>query len=144
MYGFQKLMVKMLEEDENPLLKVSSKFKAEKMLHSILTSFKLEPTFKKIDNALQYNSRLHNVLSRYVYPYKNCFIIDVGRGGSERSVIQIENGEYKGHGFFEPAYINDPNELKDIIKPQQEYTECKKLIQQYIRKYEKHIEVIPY
>ena len=144
MYGFQKLMVKMLEEDENPLLKFSSKFKAEKMLHSILTSFKLEPTFKKIDNALQYNSRLHNVLSRYVYPYKNCFIIDVGRGGSERSVIQIENNEYKGHGFFEPAYINDPNELKDIIKPQQEYTECKKLIQQYIRKYEKHIEVIPY
>lgn len=144
MYGFQKLMVKMLDEDENPLLKFSSKFKAEKMLHSILTSFKLEPTFKKIDNAFQYNSRLQNILSRYVYPFKNCFIIDVGRGGSERSVIQIENNEYKGHGFFEPAYINDPSELKDIIKPQQEFTECKKIIQQYIRKYEKYIEVIPY
>lgn len=144
MYGFQKLMVKMLDEDDNPLLKFSSKFKAEKMMHSILTSFRLEPTFKKIDTALQYNSRLHNVLSRYVYPYKNCFIIDVGRGGSERSVIQIENNEYKGHGFFEPAYINDPSELKDIIQFQQEFTECKKIIQQYIRKYEKHIEVIEY
>ena len=66
----------MINEDENPLLKFSSKFKAEKMLHSIITSFKLEPTFKKIDNAIHYNSRLQNVLNKYVLnkKHKDCLV----------------------------------------------------------------------
>ncbi|MBK6273423.1 MAG: hypothetical protein IPF58_01450 [Saprospirales bacterium] len=74
----------------------------------------------------------------------NCFIIDTGRGGTEKSVIQIENYEYKGFGFFDPAYINDPSELKDCIKTETEYTDIKKNIQFYIRKNEKYLEFIPY
>ncbi len=142
--GFQKLMVKMIDDDIHPLLKFSSKMKAEKMLHSIITSFKLEPTFKKIDTALHYNNKLQSVLKKYVYPYKNCFIIDIGRGGTERSVIQIENYEYKGFGFFEPAYIQQVSEIKEVIRQQTEYTDIKKNIQLYIRKYEKYLEFIPY
>ena len=142
--GFQKLMVKVLDEDENPLLKFSSKFKAEKMMHTILSNFRLEPTFKRIDNALQYNKRMQEVLSRFVYPHNNFFIIDVGRGGTERSAIQIENGEYKGFGFFEPAYINHPTELKDTIQFPKESIEHKKIIQNYIRKYAKNVELLTY
>ena len=142
--GFQKLMVKVLDEDENPLLKFSSKFKAEKMMHTILTNFRLEPTFKRIDNALQYNKRMQEVLSKFVYPHNNFFIIDVGRGGTERSAIQIENGEYKGFGFFEPAYINHTEELKDTIKFPIESVELKKIIQTYIRKNAKNVELVTY
>lgn len=142
--GFEKLLVKMLDEDENPLLKFSSKFKAEKMMHSILTSFRLEPTFKKIDTAFQYNKRMQEVLSKFMYPHDNFFIIDVGRGGTERSAVQIENGEYKGFGFFEPAYISHPDELKHTIQLPKENFEHKKIIQNYIRKYSKHVELIAY
>lgn len=142
--GFQKLLVKMLDEEENPLLKFSSKFKAEKMMHSILTNFRLEPTFKKIDTAFQYNKRMQEVLSRYVYPHDNFFIIDVGRGGTERSAIQIENGEYKGFGFFDPAYINHPNELKSTIQFPKENFEHNKIIQNYIRKNSKQVELVAY
>lgn len=142
--GFQRLLVKMLEEDEHPLLKFSSKFKAEKMMHSILTSFRLEPTFKKIDNAIQYNKRMQEVLSKFVYPHDNFFIIDVGRGGTERSAIQIEKGEFKGYGFFEPAYINHPEELKNTIQFPKESIEHKKIIQNYIRKNAKQVELIAY
>jgi DNA polymerase-3 subunit epsilon len=142
--GFQKLIVKVLDENENPLLKFSSKFKAEKMMHTILTNFRLEPTFKKIDNAFHYNKRMQEVLSKFVYPHNNFFIIDVGRGGSERSAIQIEDGEYKGFGFFEPAYINHPNELKESIKNPKEIIEHKKIIQNYIRKNAKNVELITY
>jgi DNA polymerase-3 subunit epsilon len=142
--GFQRLMVKMLDEDNNPLLKFSSKFKAEKMMHSILTNFRLEPTFKKIDNAFHYNKRLQEVLSKFVYPHDNFFIIDVGRGGTERSAIQIENGEYKGYGFFEPAYINHPEELKNTIQLPNESIELKKIIQNYIRKNSKQVDLIAY
>lgn len=142
--GFQKLMVKLLEEENNPLLKFSSKFKAEKMMHSILSNFRLEPTFKKIDTALQYNKRMQEVLSKYIYPHNNFFIIDNGRGGTERSAIQIENGEYKGFGFFEPAYIQQPEELKCTIQQPLEIIENKKIIQNYIRKYAKQVEIIAY
>lgn len=142
--GFQRLLVRMLDEEENPLLKFSSKFKAEKMMHSILTNFRLEPTFKKIDNALQYNRRMQEVLSKFVYPHDNFFIIDVGRGGTERSAIQIEKGEFKGYGFFEPAYINHPEELKNMIRLPQEKIEHKKIIQNYIRKNSKQVELIVY
>lgn len=142
--GFQKLLVKVLDENENPLLKFSSKFKAEKMMHNILTNFRLEPTFKKIDNAFHYNKRMQEVLSKFVYPHNNFFIIDVGRGGSERSAIQIEDGEYKGFGFFDPAYINHPNELKESIKNPKEIIEHKKIIQNYIRKNAKNVELIAY
>ncbi len=142
--GFQRLLVKMLDEDINPLLKFSSKFKAEKMMHSILTNFRLEPTFKKIDSAFQYNKRMQEILSKFVYPHDNFFIIDVGRGGTERSAIQIENGEFKGYGFFEPAYINHPNELKNTIKFPKEIIEHKKIIQNYIRKNSKQLELIAY
>lgn len=142
--GFQKLMVKMLNEEENPILKFSSKFKAERMMHTILSSFRLEPTFKKIDNAWLYNKRMQEVLAKFVYPYENFFIIDAGRGGSERSAIQIENGEYKGFGFFEPSYIQHPEELKNTIQHHLMETENKKLIQNYLRKYAKHIELIAY
>jgi len=143
-HGFQKLLVKMLNEEEHPLLKFSSKFKAEKMMHSILTSFRLEPTFKKIDAAWHYNQRLQEILSKFVYPHDNFFIIDAGRGGTERSAVQIENGEFKGYGFFEPSFIQHPEELKSTIRTSLEITENKKIIQNYIRKYSKHVELIAY
>ena len=96
-------------------------------MHSILSNFRLEPTFKKIDTALQYNRRMQEVLSKYIYPHNNFFIIDNGRGGTERSAIQIENGEYKGFGFFEPAYIQQPEELKCTIQQPLEIIENKKI-----------------
>lgn len=142
--GFKKLMVKILDENENPLLKFSSKFKAEKMMHTILSNFRLEPTFKKIDNAIHYNNRLQEVLSKFVYPHDNFFIIDTGRGGTERSAIQIENGEYIGFGFFEPAYINHTNDLLDTIQNPRETIEHKKIIQNYLRKNSKQIELLTY
>lgn len=142
--GFKKLMVKIIAENENPLLKFSSKFKAEKMMHTILSNFRLEPTFKKIDNALHYNNRMQEVLSKFIYPHENFFIIDIGRGGTERSAIQIENGEYKGFCFFEPAYINHTNDLLETIKMPNEIFENKKIIQNYIRKNSKHVEFLTY
>ena len=142
--GFQKIFVKAVEEDENPLLKFSSKFKAEKMMHAILSNFRLEPTFKKIDTAIQYNQRMQETLAKYIFPHKNFFIIDTGRNGAEKSAIQIENGEYKGFGFFEPNYIQHPDKLKTTIKATNETFDNKKLIQNYIRKNAKYIELIAY
>ena len=142
--GFQHLMVRILGEEDHPLLKFSSKFKAEKMMHTILTNFRLEPTFKKIDDALHYNKRMQEILSKFIFPHNNFFIIDTGRGGTERSAIQIENREYIGYGFFEPAYVQHPEELKDLIQLSSTALDHKKIIQNYIKKNTKNIELITY
>ncbi len=153
--GFKKLMVKLLSEEtqnnndestsvELPLLKFSSRFKAEKIMHSILGNFRLEPTFKKIDSATQYNQRMKEALSKYIFPHTNFFIIDAGRNGTERSAIQIENGELIGYGFFEPEYLQHPEELKKAIRKTPETIENKKIIQSYINKYSKSVELIAY
>lgn len=142
--GFQKLLVKVLQEEEHPLLKFSSKFKAEKMMHTILSNFRLEPTFKKIDTALQYNTRMQSVLSKYIYPHKNFFIIDNGRSGTERSAIQIEDGNYIGYGFFDPAFIQQIEQLKNAMQIPKQQFEHKKIIQTYLHKNSKQLELIAY
>ena len=142
--GFQKLLVKLLDEKKSPLVKFTSKFKADKAMYSILHNFRTDPTFKKIDTHIQYNKRLQDVLARFVYPDKNFFIIDTGRGGTEKSVIIIEDGEYRGFAFFEPSYIENLLTLRDIIRSQSEHVDNKKVILNYIRKNSKNIELIPF
>lgn len=142
--GFQNLMVRMLNEERSPLLKFTSKFKAEKVMHSILHNFRTDPTFKKIDTHVQYNKRLEEVLSKFIYPHPNFFLIDNGRGGTERSAIMIEDGEYCGFAFFEPSYIENLVTLRDIIRPQHEHADNKKVILNYIRKNYKNLELIPF
>ena len=82
-------------------------------------------------------------MSKFVYPYENFFIIDIGRG-SERSAIQIENGEFKGYGYFEPSYIIHPEELKNLIQFPKEKVDHKKLSKTIYAKNSKHLDLIAY
>jgi len=63
-------------------------------------------------------------------------IIDKGRSLEERSVILIENGVYKGYGFYNLNFqINNPDVLKTIINPMENNSDTQHIIQGYLRKY---------
>jgi DNA polymerase-3 subunit epsilon len=63
-------------------------------------------------------------------------IIDKGRFLDERSVILIENGIYKGYGFYSLNFqINTPEVLKSIIIPMENNRDTQHIIQSYLRKY---------
>ncbi len=63
-------------------------------------------------------------------------IIDKGRSLEERSVILIENGVYKGYGFYNLNFqINNPDVLKTIINPMENNSDTQHIIQSYLRKY---------
>ena len=47
-----------------------------------------------------YNARVQIVIDKYSYENQDMLLIDVGRDLEERSVILIENGQYKGFGFY--------------------------------------------
>ena len=62
-------------------------------------------------------------------------IIDRGRDIDERSAILIENGVFKGLGFFNLNYqINNIEVLESIITPMQNNRDTQHIIQSYLRK----------
>ncbi len=67
----------------------------------------------------------------------NFFIIDEGRNSEEKAVVLIEEGEYKGFGYFDPNAIeNNIEELRDTIKPYAHNPETIRIIRQFLNKKE--------
>lgn len=87
------------------------------------------------ENPEIYNARVEKLISKNSYKNKNMVIIDKGRDVDERSAILIENGVFKGLGFFNLNYqINNIDMLKSIITPMQNNRDTQHIIQSYLRK----------
>src|SRR5690606_18393377 len=87
------------------------------------------------ESAEEYNNRVKAFLETKSYKNQNMLIIDRGREIDERSVILIENVEYKGYGFYNLNYqITNPEILKTIIHPMHNNRDAQHIIQNYLRK----------
>lgn len=87
------------------------------------------------ESAEQYNERVQQVIEKYSYSNRHMLIIDKGREVDERSVILIENGIYKGFGFYNLNFqINNPEILRTIINPMRSDRDSQHIIQSYLRK----------
>ena len=82
-----------------------------------------------------YNRRILNVINHYKFDNQNMVIIDRGRVVDERSAILIEDGEFKGYGFYNLNYqINNLDVLQSIITPMTHNRDSKHIIQTYMRR----------
>lgn len=82
-----------------------------------------------------YNQRVAQFIEKYSYKNQNMVIIDKGREVDERSAILIQNGIFKGFGFFNLNYqINNIEILKSIITPMENNRDVQHIIQSYLRK----------
>ena len=62
-------------------------------------------------------------------------IIDKGRDIDERSAIYVENGVFKGIGFFNLNYqINNMDVLESFITPMENNRDTQHIIQSYMRR----------
>jgi len=87
------------------------------------------------ESVEDYNNRVRGFLEKCNYESQNMLIIDRGREIDERSVILIENGEYKGYGFYNLNHqINNPEILRSIINPQEQNRDAEHIVQNYLRK----------
>lgn len=85
------------------------------------------------ESSEDYNTRVKAFLEKNSYENQNMLIIDRGREIDERSVILIENGVYKGFGFYNLNYqINNPEILKSIINPMENNRNVQHIIQNYL------------
>lgn len=82
-----------------------------------------------------YNNRVLSLIEKNSYSNKNMVIIDKGRVVDERSAILIENGVFKGIGFFNLNYqINNIEVLESLITPMQNNRDTQHIIQSYLRR----------
>lgn len=89
-----------------------------------------------------YNKRAQQLISKYSYDNKDMVIVDKGREVDERSVIYIENGIFRGLGFFDLNHqINNVDVLQKLITPMQNNKDTQHIIQSYLRR-NKHLKVI--
>lgn len=87
------------------------------------------------ENPDIYNKRIQALIDKNSYSNKNMVIIDRGRDIDERSAILIENGVFKGLGFFNLNYqINNIEVLESIITPMDNNRHTQHIIQSYLRK----------
>ena len=64
----------------------------------------------------------------------NFFIIDEGREHSEKSVVMVENGQFKGFGFADEGTVIDTAEgLKDIVSEMPQSRDAQRIIHWYVK-----------
>lgn len=85
--------------------------------------------------AQVYNEKV----DRLIYEIKNFnrsfVIIDKGRSLSEKSIILIEDGIYKGYGFLDKnETIDEFHDFKSFITPQGDNRDIQRIIQMYLKK----------
>ncbi len=97
----------------------------------------------QLEEVTNYNKRVQEAIEKYSYSNKNMLIVDSGRHHDERSVILIENGHYKGFGFYSLNYqITNAEVLKSIITPMENNRDVQHIIQSHLRR--KHrFKIIP-
>ena len=90
-----------------------------------------------------YNKRVEMLINKNSYTNKNMVIVDKGRDIDERSAILIQNGVFRGLGFFNLNYqITHIEVLESIITPMQNNRDTQHIIQSYLRKNKKIKQII--
>ena len=91
-----------------------------------------------------YNNKVNALIEVHSYNNKNMLIIDKGRDIEEKSVIVIENGIFKGLGFFDLNYqINNKDILLSLITPMENNRDNQHIIQSYLRKNKRRLKIVP-
>jgi DNA polymerase-3 subunit epsilon len=82
-----------------------------------------------------YNDRAMKLTKSFELEMENVLIIDQGRTAEEKSAILIENGIYRGFGYFDisDTYVNI-DELKNCIKKHEDNRDVRYIIKSWLRR----------
>jgi DNA polymerase-3 subunit epsilon len=133
-----------LQEGKDALYRITSNYQLCQKLTGLYETknYCFQHTISECDGACigkitseEYNLRVQNFIEKNLFDNKTLAILDKGRTITERSVILVENGVYKGYAFYDLNYqINNIEILKSIIVPMQSNRDTRNNIQTYLRK----------
>ena len=90
------------------------------------------------ENFEKYNLRIRDVIEKYSFNNKSFLIIGRGREFGEKSVILIEDGAFKGFGYFKLNHqISKLEIVKSLITPMEHSKNIQHIIQSQLRKNKK-------
>ncbi|MCM4157786.1 exonuclease domain-containing protein [Gramella sp. AN32] len=83
----------------------------------------------------EYNDRVRELINTYSYEKQNMILIGRGREVDEKCALLIEEGEFKGMGFFNLNFqISNLDIIRSIITPMSHNRDAQHIIQSYLRK----------
>jgi DNA polymerase-3 subunit epsilon len=155
--GYMNLRIEKASSKNKALLTFTNFNQAKSQLHKITEEFqlcqKLNGLYKSdhscfhysIDQCLGacigdedpeiYNTRIEKLIEKNSYKDQSMLIIDKGREVDEKSVILIENGVYRGYGFFNLNFqINNLDILRTLIIPMENNRDTQHILQGYLRR----------
>lgn len=87
------------------------------------------------ESPTEYNERVQEMINTYNYDDKNMLVIDRGREVDEKSALLIEDGEFKGAGYFNLNHqLNNIDIVRSIITPMKNDRDARHIIQSYLRR----------
>ena len=90
-----------------------------------------------------YNKRVTTIINYYMFDNQSIVIVDRGRAVDERSAVLIENGIFKGFGFYNLNYqINNLDILENIITPMEHNRDTQHIIQTYLRRKRHKLKIV--
>jgi DNA polymerase-3 subunit epsilon len=85
-----------------------------------------------------YNKRVQQLINENSFVNKNIVVIDRGRELDEKSAILIEDGVFKGIGYFNLNYqINNSHIIKSLITPMENNRDVQHILKNHLRKNKK-------
>jgi DNA polymerase-3 subunit epsilon len=155
--GYIGLTFEKIDNRKKAITSFSSMSEAKKFLFKITEQYQLCQTINKLsvtngtcfpyktieckgaccneEDSKTYNQRINTFITDYSHKNANKLIIDIGRTQEERSVILIEDGVYKGYGFYQLNHqINNIDILREIITPMDDNRDTQHLIQSFLRR----------
>ncbi|MEN8885139.1 MAG: exonuclease domain-containing protein [Winogradskyella sp.] len=162
--GYLNLHISALRKDETPITTFTNRQGAISFMNNMIETYDLCPKLCGIsksktscfrydikacngacikeESAVDYNKRALNVIELNRYTNKNMVLIDRGRTIGEKSAILIEDGVFKGLGFFNlNLQINNRDILSTLITPMDNNRDTQHIIQSYMRR-NKRIKII--
>ncbi|NNE32880.1 MAG: GIY-YIG nuclease family protein [Winogradskyella sp.] len=158
--GYVNLRVRQIKQNEKPITTFTNRQSAISFLNRMVETYELcdkltglsksESSCFKLgidackgacisnEEPAEYNKRANSVIARNSYDKKDMILIDRGRDVDEKSVILIENGIFKGIGFFDLNHqINNRAILESLITPMKNNRDTQHIIQSYMRRNKK-------
>ncbi|WP_117880629.1 exonuclease domain-containing protein [Aureibaculum luteum] len=155
--GYINLEIDKADGRENPITTFANRQSAKSHLFKITEEFKLCQKLTGIyntktncfsytikacngacidaENPEEYNKRVNQVIDKHSFENKNMVIVDKGREYDEHSALLIENGIFKGIGFYNLNYqINNIDVLKSLITSMENNRDVQHIIKSYLRR----------
>jgi DNA polymerase-3 subunit epsilon len=154
--GYRRLSLENLNNGHKPLLSFSNKLEAMDFLEKLMVKYGLcqkmcgfhktrGPCFyyhmKRCRGACTgkespegYNRRVEQSIQQFDYVFPSFLVIGKGREENEKSVVAVENGMFKGFGYFDPEFTgNTPEQIKAAVQSREDNQDVRRIILRYLR-----------